>query len=50
MLICDADVEIAELVQHLGLPESVIPTVPSQASPTEHKGEGEASAATPAEE
>ena len=53
MLIYDADVEIAELAQHLGLPESVIPTAPSQAPPPEqkeHQGEGSVSAATPAKE
>ena len=33
----DVDIEIAELVQLLGLPESVIPAPPSQAVPLEQK-------------
>lgn len=45
--------EIAELIRLLGLPESVIPAVPSQAPLLEQKedqGENSAPAETPAKE
>ena len=50
---CDSDsmtdIELAELVQLLGLPESVTPITPSQAPPLEQK-ENQGESSTLAEE